>query len=406
MNILIASFSFPAPSQNVFDGKFVLAEANAYEASGAVVRVITPQLRGAPASETLGENIAVHRFCYFFPRSLQVLKQAGVPLYGSRSFLALLQVPFLCLFYALSILRHARWADIIHAQWTLSALLALPAKWIFGKTIVLTARGMDLRLLPRTLNRFIHRKVDGAIDCFGPQPRNVEYKKTYAASYIRLPLLVDYAVSEVIPEDMKRLAEDEQDPFIILYVGRFDPVKLAMQFPMLSLIRASGILKERGMGFRVIFVGDGVESIKEEMMRLRREHRVMDRVFFLGPRMNVLDYMRFCHIGAGGAAFNAVSQEFTISGKVQLLVDTPLNRNTPWRHGRNALFVKAEDPGDLADKIQWAIQNRGKIEAMGRNARQDMSGYIVDGRTGGHLYLEAFTELMVHSGPEKGAAHP
>jgi glycosyltransferase involved in cell wall biosynthesis len=398
MNILIASFSFPAPNQNVFDGKFVMAEANAYAAAGAEVRVITPYLRGAPQAEQLGKHIFVRRISYFLPRSLQVLKKAGVPLYGRRSFLARIQIPFLCLSYALAILRHARWADIIHAQWTLSALLALPSKWLFKKKIVLTARGTDLRLLPKGVNGFIHRHVDGAIDCFGPQPENLEYKRTYASRYLRLPLLVDYPAPQEMPEDMKSVTKCRRDLLIVLYVGRFDPVKLAMRFPFLQLIHAAGILKGRGVAFRVIYVGDGDPEIKAEMERLRREHRVMEEVVFLGPRMNVLDYMRYCDVGVGGAAFNAVSQEFTISGKPQVLMDIPMNRGTPWRDGRNALFAKPGDPGDLAGCLHWAARNPDQVRAIGMNARHDMKPYIVDAQAGGPLYLDAFRGLGVNAG--------
>ena len=158
MNILIASFSFPSPRQNIHDGRFVFSEAMAYAQNGACVRVITPHFPGVDRSEEVTENIRVFRFQYFVPQSLQVLKKPGVPIYNQKSLLAVFQIPILCFCFALDILKHARWADIIHAQWTITALLALPAKWISGKKIILTARGSDIRLLPKSINRFIHRQ--------------------------------------------------------------------------------------------------------------------------------------------------------------------------------------------------------------------------------------------------------
>lgn len=393
MNILIATFSFPSPSNMVFDGKFVLAEAKAYAASGARVLVITPHFKNAPVVERIDNNIIVKRFSYFVPRSLENLKQPGAPLYSRNSFLAILQVPILCLVFAIMILRHARWADIIHAQWTLSALLALPSKLVYRNKIILTARGSDLRLLPKSLNRFIHRMADGAVDCFGPQPANLEYKKTYNAQFFPLPLIVDYNPSEKAPDDLMNIVNSEEYPFIILYVGRFDPVKLAMSFPFLSLIEAAGLLKALGVSFKVVFIGDGDHRMKMKMLHLIRKEHVYDHVFFLGPRMNVFDYIKYCHLGVGGAAFNAVSQEFTISGKCQLLMDIPLNRNTPWKHGKNVLFARP-DCKDIAEKIQWAIGNRNEIETMGNNAREDMDPYISDGKKGGALYLDAFRNLQ------------
>ena len=132
------TFSFPSFKDNIFDGKFVFSEANAYAENGANVKVVTPHYKGAERKESIHGQITVVRFLYFLPKSLQVLKQPGIPIYGRKSVLSLLQIPFLCFFFMANILRYASWADIIHAQWTLTALFSLPAKWIFGKKIVLT----------------------------------------------------------------------------------------------------------------------------------------------------------------------------------------------------------------------------------------------------------------------------
>ena len=96
---------------------------------------------------------------------MKLYKQAGVsPLGGCLP--QLIQLPILCLMFMLNIIRYAGKADIIHAQWTLSALLALPARWLRRARLVVTARGSDIRLLPAWLNRFIFRRVDAAIDWF------------------------------------------------------------------------------------------------------------------------------------------------------------------------------------------------------------------------------------------------
>ena len=58
--------------------------------------------------------------------------------------------------------------------------------------------------------------------------------------------------------------------------------------------------------------------------------------------------------GVGGVAFNAVSQEFTISGKPRILVEFEYDQSTPWQHGVNAIFVKPDDPEDLGEKFIWA----------------------------------------------------
>ena len=50
------------------------------------------------------------------------------------------------------------------------------------------------------------------------------------------------------------------------------------------------------------------------MLRLIKNYDLQRNISILGSKINVLDYIQFCHLGVGGIAFNAVSQEFTISG--------------------------------------------------------------------------------------------
>jgi glycosyltransferase involved in cell wall biosynthesis len=395
MNILITSFSFPSLKHNIHDGRFVFSEAMGYAKNGAKVKVITPHYPGEDKREQLNENIEIIRFQYFFPNSLEMLKKPGLPIYQQRSFLAFIQIPLLCIFFALSILRHARWADIIHAQWTVTALFSLPAKWILVKCLVLTARGSDLRLLPRWLNRFIHRRVDGAIDCFGPQPWNLEYKRNFPASYIRLPLIVDNESSGIIPQDIRQVLDNKPDAFVILYVGRFDKIKIEEnRLPLIDLIVASKTLKAKGINFHVFYIGDGEKRIRETMVRLIDKYELHDTVTLLGVKTNVPDYIPFCHIGIGGVAFNAVSHEFTINGKAQILAEWSDNANTPWHDGTNAIFIRPGDQADLKEKLQWAMEHRARVKAIGKRAKDDMSKYIVDNKLGGSLYLREFRKLI------------
>jgi len=85
MNILITTFSIPSFKDNIFDGKFVLGEAIAYSENGATVKIIAPYYLGAEKTEIIQDRITIIRFQYFFPKSLQVLKQPGRPIYGQKT---------------------------------------------------------------------------------------------------------------------------------------------------------------------------------------------------------------------------------------------------------------------------------------------------------------------------------
>ena len=191
MKILIATFSFPDPSIESFDGRFVLSEAVGYAENGASVLVLTPHYPGAPRDEQIAAGIRVYRFRYFLPECLQRLKIPGQPIYRARTAWALVQLPLLLVVFASKLIRFGRWADIIHAQWTVTALLALPAKWLFRTPIVVTARGSDIRLLPVWLNRFLHRQVDASLDCFRALPWSPWYRRNFPARFLSLPIIVD-----------------------------------------------------------------------------------------------------------------------------------------------------------------------------------------------------------------------
>ena len=397
MNILVTTFSFPAPGERVYDGQFVLAESMAYARAGARVRVVTPHIPGTERKERLHANLTVFRFRYVRPARFQRLKQAGVPLYGTRSGAARLQWPLLCLALILATLRHARWANLIHAQWTATALLGLPAKWLLGRKLVLTARGSDLRLLPAWLNRFIHRRVDAAVDCFGPQPWNETYKDRFRARYLRLPLIVRDDHADARPPDLPAALQGKPQPFVILYVGRFEALKVTgNRLPLLDLLLAAGEIKCRGgAALHLFYVGDG--SLRARMRRMVRELHLENHVTLLGPKNNVPDYVACCHLGAGGIAFNGVSQEFTVQGKPQLLVDGADNAGTPWHHGRNAVFFCPGEPQDLARKIRWCVEHPGEAADIGRRAREDMAPHMVGLDAGGQQYLEAFRRLSAET---------
>lgn len=395
MNILITTFSFPSLELGHYDGKFVLAEAKAYAENGAEVKVLTPHYPGANKKEFIGPNIEVVRFSYFLPYNRQRLKQPGKPIYGSKSPLALFQIPILLVLFTFHILRLARWADIIHAQWTATALLALPAKYIFKTPVVMTARGSDLRLLPHKINRFIHRHVDGVIDCFGPQPWNIKNKKQFPANYIKLPLLVDSESSLSPPKEIGQLLNKYPNIMIVIYIGRIDHYKIKENnLPLLDLVHAAKILLRKKVDFHIIYIGGGDQDLIKKINNLVIDNNLSSAISILGPKLKVNDYIKYSHIGIGGIALNAVSQEFIINEKPQLLINNKDNKEMPWKHRQNTIFVNKNDITNLYEKLYWASQNRKKISAIGKQAKKDFENLVVENKKGGKHYLNSFNNLL------------
>jgi len=395
MKILICTFSFPYLDGNVFDSRFVYGEAVGYANNGSEVTVLTPHFPGSPELEKISEKIRVIRFPYFLPKSAQKARAPGKPLYNPGSLFALLQLPILCLVFIIRIIQQAKHTDIIHAQWTLTALLALPAKWITGKPLVVTARGSDIRLLPAWLNRFIFRQVDAAIDCFGPTIWNTRNKSNFPSNYISLPhLVLDDSIADT-PEEIAAVINNKPGTFIIVYIGRFHPIKVSeSKLPLFDLIPAVSHFKKTNNNFHVFYIGDGERDVMKRLQELLGENNLRDDVSILGPKTNIMSYIKHCDLGIGGIAFNGVSQEFTICKKPQILMATEENIQSPWKENVSALFCTPNDVMELAAKLEWAIDHTLELQNIGQLASQEMKQYFMESNAGGKYYFEAFSSLM------------
>ena len=397
MNILIATTSFPDKNNDDIAGKFVMNEAMAYALNGMNVTVLTPHQPGARKRESIGERLNVIRFRYFRPEKYQCLKTPNKPIYGQKSIFSILQLPGFLLVFILQLLKYGRWADIIHCQWTVTAFLAMPCRWLYGKTIVMTVRGSDVRLLPKFMNRFSHATADAVLDCYGDQKWNNDNKKDFPANYIKLPLIVERpaTIAEKMPQDMHAPVQNREDVFKILYLGRLDSVKIDDGLPILHLLDAAVRLEKSYKGkFHLFYIGDGdsaiVSEIRSGIERLNLKHCVT----LLGAKNHVNDYLPFCDLGVGGIAFNAVSQEFSILGKPQLLFEGSYNEETPWRDKVNCLKINAHDADALAIAIGYALENRQRLNQIGENAQEMMGQYVKDIKSGGADYVRAFSYLI------------
>lgn len=396
MKILITTFSFPTQKLGHYDGKFVLAEANGYAENGAFVKVLTPHYPGSQNFEILENGVEIIRFTYFWPIGWQCLKQPGKPIYDSRSTLALLQIPFALILFSFHIFRLAKWADLIHSQWTITGLLALPAKFFYKIPIVMTARGSDLRLLPKWLNCFIHKHVTAAIDCWGPQPTMMAFRKLYPAKYIKLPLIVEYRPSRNMPKEIQKVIFDKKDLFSIVYVGRLVKLKLDQKNLFINLIDAINKI-DKELNFHVFLIGDGEQEIIDLIKQKISAYNIGSSVSLLGGKLNVSDYIQNADLGIGGQALNAVSQEFIVAKVPQILTKGDRNTEAIWTHEHNAFLVDNTHSDALASIISKLILDRDLTMKIARNASADMSKYVLDVSDGGKQYLAAFKEIVYPS---------
>jgi glycosyltransferase involved in cell wall biosynthesis len=360
----------------------------AYDKVGAKVTVISPSIESVPDQEKFGKNIVVKRFAYFFPKRWQIVKRVNTPIYGRMNLLFYLQLPFFLLGFIIAVLQNARDMDIIHCNWTSAALVALPVKWFFKKPIVVTIRGSDIRLIPEFINRYIIKRVSAVIDCFGPYPQNVEILKKFKAPYVKLPLIVKEPGEKIMPKKVR----GPNEPFTIVYLGRLDPIKL--EVGLFTLLEAAHRLVQK-YELKCIYVGNG--TLKNDLMQKVQELNLEKSVRFEGYQLDIYPYLQKANLVIGGIATNAVCQEATASNNVQLIPKINGMHENIWTDKVNALLYEPGDADSMMQAIEFAIENPDTVEKIRQSVQNTAKDFIVWGRRGGQIYMQAFEKIIAQS---------
>lgn len=394
MKIIVASTSFPyfsVPNLSIA-GKFVLEECIAYELAGATVEVVTPDIPNCPKEELFGKNIIVHRFRYFSPRRYQTIKREdGSAVYDNINYLFYFQLPFFIVSFAWSLFQLSRKnkkTDIIHCNWSITALCALPIKYLLKIPIVLTTRGSDLRLIPRWLNKFIFKHVDGIIDCFGPDYKKILNK--LPGKFIELPVIV--SEPELPIENHDSIYSSEEDSFTIVMLSRFDRTKqekYGMAF--FSLLDALAELTPK-YNLNCIFVGDG--ELKTEIEQKALSLGLKTIVKFVGYQKNIFHFLNNADLVLGGVGLNAVSQEATLLGKVQLMPRIPFWYESVWFNKINVILYNPDDVSSVKEGVEFAIKNPEKMRTISKMVNKSGNKYIIARSKGGIRYMKEFAKII------------
>ena len=148
MKVCIATTAFPR-WQGDFRGIFVFEAARALVKMGCQVKVVAMHNPGSSQRETL-DGIEVVRPSYFVQK-WEILQRdsAGIPAaWKSNHWARLLLVPFLFT-HAAALVREAKNCDLIHTNWTLSAIAAWAGYPLHHKPFLVTVQGSDIYQAPR-----------------------------------------------------------------------------------------------------------------------------------------------------------------------------------------------------------------------------------------------------------------
>src|SRR6266704_5652148 len=269
MNILIISPGYPRWKGD-YTHPMVRNAARQLSEAGHQIRVVTIAYPDVPSHEVC-EGVEVIRARYA-PERLQILGSEGGLIDDiRRSMLCkLLLIPML-MSLTLHILLYARWADLLLVQWIPTAAVALPSKWLFSKPLVLHSRTYADTRFWRLVYRFLLPKADGVIYNSGDNQKQTQLvfrhpKTTVIGSGINLT-------------QYQKVVQRQSDGVVkIISVARLVEFK-GLEYS----IRASALLKPRGINAKLTIIGDG--PLRKDLEHLIRLLQLQDDVVLTGAQI-------------------------------------------------------------------------------------------------------------------------
>jgi glycosyltransferase involved in cell wall biosynthesis len=275
-------------------------------------------------------------------------------------------------------------ADIVQTWMYRANLFAGMAARAAGRPVVWNIRCSSLD--PLRLQSRLAARVGGALARWLPKfvincsAQSAELHANWGYDAVEGRVIANGYDPELFYPDGKARAETrrslgfEDGQFVVGTVGRWHSQK---GFPV--LLRAARLLRDRGVDFRLVMIGRGLDDSNCELEHLIREHGCESIVHLLGERADIpeldraLDLHVLASIGAEG--FPNVVAETMLSGTPNVVTDV----------GDSALIVSdtgwVGPPGDserLADATEVAFRERQSSPEQWRNRRERARRRIVN----------------------------
>lgn len=267
-------------------GNFVYEAAQAIRRQGWQVRVVAMHTPGAKTHEWM-DGIEVFRPRYL-PERWEILAKdsAGLPqAWRTNPWTKLALIPFL-IAHTLTVLRYARWADILHANWTLSGMVVWITRWLHRKPCVVTVQGSDvfqgLKIpVVRQVSLWALKHVDFVFALSRALDREVQGVGVPAEKVKIVPNGINLgSIRNLQQEAISR------EP-VILFVG-----SLFWRKGVTHLLEAFRQIAHEIPDYRLVFVGEGDQ--REGLEKQVRDSGLESRVLFTGnvPHDDVIRWMR------------------------------------------------------------------------------------------------------------------
>ena len=385
LRVAVVTTSFPLTSISA-SGPFIL-ELVRHLPDHVQVEVITP-CAPKPVQQLVSGRFRVNCFRYA-PKRWQTLAHGpgGIPAAIGRGGEAWLLMGLFVPALFLACLRAARQADLIHANWSISGVIAGVAGWLTGVPVITTLRGTDVS---RSDSGGLFRALLGT--CFRLNARVVTVGRGIQER-AALILGVDPRRIRVIANGVDKLffacpVTDATGPLRLVTVGSLVPVK-----GMDTLFAALALMPSE-IDWMLTVVGEGPERLALESMG--RRNGIDGRISFSGvvPPEQIPDVLARHHVlvlasrseGRPNALIEALAAARAVVAsripEIAELVD----------EGKNGLLFSPDDAHGLAAQLQCLDRDRELLRQMGARGRASVRG--LDWANTGQSYAKLYEETV------------
>lgn len=342
--------------------------------------VLAPHFKGAKRNE-VESGVSVHRFRYMLPESAQNIVYGGggvfqikkTPVYALKLF------SLLCAeFFSMLRLSSAHRITIINAHWIIpQGFIAVIVKILTGGKVVISVHGSDIfSLKGKTLTavkRFALHRADFVV---ANSTATMEAcQAVYSEVRIKvIPMGIDTDHFKPAPKP-KYLIEkyDLKGKFTILFAGRLTSIK-----GVIYLMRSLKDLKEAGVPFKAIIVGEGPDRTKHE--RYVKESGLEEVVVFAGwvGKEELLDYYHVADVFVGPSLHEAQGLVFLEAQATGLPVIATRVGGLPdsVNDGETGYLVQTRDSQAITEKLQLLYNEPKLRKRMSENAHKSVGEHF------------------------------
>lgn len=386
MRICICSTNFPRWAGD-FRVPFIYEAARAVQEQGHFVRVVTMHTPGAKDSESF-DGLEVIRLRYL-PERWEILQRdaAGIPsAWKSNRWARLAIFPFAARF-AQGVARYAADCDLLHANWTLSAMAAWFGQPLHRRPYLVTVQGSDIFTAPRIplvklLTRLALNRAGQVLAL------------SSALAQAAVALGVDAKRVQVLPngvnvERFPYLPDAPRQPWIV-FVG-----SLIERKGVRHLLQAMPTVLAHCPTCRLVIIGEGEQATA--LQQLSHTLQLDDRVQFVGTQSQaqVGEWLRQARLfvlpsieeGQGVVLLEALASGTPCVGSAVGGIQDVITEDV----GR---LVPAENAAALAQAM-IAVLEADDWEVLSRNARRRIEE-VYDWKNLAMRLVSMYQQVLMH----------